>query len=236
VKAGIPITDLGAGLFALSGILAALHWRTSSGRGQYIDTSLFEAGLALSVWEATEYFSGRGIPERLGSAHRMVAPYQAFRCADGFINVGAANDRTFARFAAALGHPEWTTDDRFVTASTRVANRDILSALIEAVTCTASRDTWLRQLETAGVPCGPILDYAEAFAHPQAEARAMSVTVPHPIMGDTRMIGTPLKLSATPLDPRRRAPMLGEHTDDVLLAAGYSQDEVEQLRAAGVAR
>jgi crotonobetainyl-CoA:carnitine CoA-transferase CaiB-like acyl-CoA transferase len=236
VKAGIPITDLGAGLFALSGILAALHWRTSSGRGQHIDTSLFEAGLALSVWEATEYFSGRGTPARLGSAHRMVAPYQAFRCADGFINVGAANDRTFARFAAALGHSEWTTDDRFVTASTRVANRDILSALIEAVTCTASRDTWLRQLETAGVPCGPILDYAEAFAHPQAEAREMSVTVPHPVMGDTRMIGTPLKLSATPLNPRRRAPMLGEHTDDVLLAAGYSPDEVEQLRAAGVAR
>ena len=236
VKAGIPITDLGAGLFALSGILAALHWRTSSGRGQYIDTSLFEAGLALSVWEATEYFSGRGIPARLGSAHRMVAPYQAFCCADGFINVGAANDRTFARFAATLGHPEWTTDERFVTASTRVANRDILSALIEAVTCTASRDTWLGQLETAGVPCGPIFDYAEAFAHPQAEAREMSVTVPHPVMGDTRMIGTPLKLSATPLNPRRRAPMLGEHTDDVLLAAGYSPDEVEQLRASGVAR
>ena len=236
VKAGIPITDLGAGLFALSGILAALHWRTSSGRGQHIDTSLFEAGLALSVWEATEYFSGRGIPARLGSAHRMVAPYQAFRCADGFINVGAANDRSFARFAATLGHPEWTTDERFATASTRVANRDTLSALIEAVTSTASRDAWLAQLEAAGVPCGPILDYAEAFAHPQAQAREMSVTVPHPIMGDTRMIGTPLKLSATPLDPRRRAPMLGEHTDDVLLAAGYSPDEVEQLRAAGVAR
>ena len=236
VKAGIPITDLGAGLFALTGILAALHWRAASGRGQHIDTSLFEAGLALSVWEATEYFSGRGIPQRLGSAHRMVAPYQAFRCADGFINIGAANDRSFARLAATLGHPEWTTDERFATASTRVANRDSLSALIEAVTGTASREAWLQQLDAAGVPCGPILDYAEAFAHRQAQAREMSVTVPHPIMGDTRMIGTPLKLSATPLDARRRAPMLGEHTDDVLLAAGYSPDEVEQLRAAGVAR
>jgi len=236
VKAGVPITDLGAGLFALSGILAALHWRATSGRGQHIDTSLFEAGLALSVWEATEYFSGRGIPARLGSAHRMVAPYQAFRCADGFINVGAANDRTFARFAATLGHPEWTSDERFTSASARVANRDGLSALIEAVTCTAPREAWLRQLEAAGVPCGPILDYAEAFAHPQAQAREMSVTVPHPLLGETRMIGTPLKMSATPLNPHRRAPMLGEHTDDVLLAAGYSPDEVEQLRAAGVAR
>jgi crotonobetainyl-CoA:carnitine CoA-transferase CaiB-like acyl-CoA transferase len=236
VKAGVPITDLGAGLFALTGILAALHWRASSGRGQHVDTSLFEAGLALSVWEATEYFSGRGVPARLGSAHRMVAPYQAFRCADGFINVGAANDRTFARFAATLGHPEWTSDERFVSASARVANRAGLSALIEAVTCTAPREAWLHQLESAGVPCGPILDYAEAFAHPQAQAREMSVTVPHPLFGETRLLGTPVKMSATPLNPRRRAPMLGEHTDEVLLAAGYSQDEVEQLRAAGVAR
>jgi crotonobetainyl-CoA:carnitine CoA-transferase CaiB-like acyl-CoA transferase len=235
-KAGVPITDLGAGLFALSGILAALHWRANSGRGQHVDTSLFEAGLALSVWEATEYFSGRGIPARLGSAHRMVAPYQAFRCADGFINVGAANDRTFARFAATLGHPEWTSDDRFLSAGARVANRAGLSALIEAITCTAPRQAWLRQLEAAGVPCGPILDYAEAFAHPQAQAREMSVTVPHPLLGETRLLGTPLKMSATPLNPRRRAPMLGEHTDEVLLAAGYSQDEIEQLRAAGVAR
>jgi len=236
VKAGIPVTDLGAGLFALSGILAALHWRTSSNRGQHIDTSLFEAGLALSVWEATEYFSGRGVPARLGSAHRMVAPYQAFRCADGYLNVGAANDRTFAKLASSLGHPEWITDPRFGSATKRVANRDDLSALIENVTSARTREAWLVQLEEAGVPCGPILDYAEAFAHPQAQAREMSVVVSHPITGEARTIGTPLKLSATPLDPHRRAPMLGEHTDEVLLAAGYSPDEVEQLRAAGVAR
>lgn len=236
VKAGVPLTDLGAGLFALAGILAALHWRHTSGRGQHIDTSLFEAGLALSVWEATEYFSGRGIPQRLGSAHRMVAPYQAFRCADGYINVGAANDRTFARFAGLLGHADWTSDERFRSATARVANRDTLAGLIEAVTCTESRATWLARLDQAGVPCGPILDYAEAFAHPQAAAREMSVSVDHPILGPMQAIGTPLKLSATPLDPHRRAPMLGEHTDEVLAAAGFSQDEIEQLRAAGAAR
>jgi len=236
VKAGVPLTDLGAGLYALAGILAALHWRHTSGRGQHIDTSLFEAGLALSVWEATEYFSGRGIPQRLGSAHRMVAPYQAFRCADGYINVGAANDRTFARFAGLLGHADWTSDERFRSATARVANRDALAGLIEAVTCTESRATWLARLEEAGVPCGPILDYAEAFAHPQVAAREMTVSVDHPILGPMQAIGTPLKLSATPLDPHRRAPMLGEHTDEVLAAAGFSQDEIEQLRAAGAAR
>jgi formyl-CoA transferase len=236
VKAGIPLTDLGAGLFALSGILAALHWRAASGKGQYVDTSLFEAGLALSVWEATEYFSGRGIPERLGSAHRMVAPYQAFRCADGYINIGAANDRTFGKLAGVLDHPEWLTDPRFASATSRVAHRDELASLIDEVTGTRTRAEWTRIFDDAGIPCGPILDYAEAFAHPQAVARQMSVPVRHPLLGDVRNIGTPLKMSATPLDPTRRAPMLGEHTDDVLAAAGYSSDEIDMLRAAGAAR
>jgi formyl-CoA transferase len=236
VKAGVPLTDLGAGLFALAGILAALHWRTRSGLGQHVDTSLFEAGIALSVWEATEYFSGRGLPGPLGSAHRMVAPYQAFRCSDGYVTVGAANDRTFARLTDLLGHPEWRSDERFTTADRRVANRGELATLIEGVTATATRAEWLQRFEAAGVPSGPILNYAEVFDSPQARAREMAVEVDHPILGPTRAIGTPLKLSATPLDARRRAPMLGEHTDEVLAAAGYSQDEIEQLRAAGVAR
>jgi crotonobetainyl-CoA:carnitine CoA-transferase CaiB-like acyl-CoA transferase len=235
-KAGVPITDLGAGLFALAGILGALHWRATSRRGQHVDTSLFEAGLALSVWEATEYFSGRGVPARLGSAHRMVAPYQAFRCSDGHINVGAANDRSFTRLAEALGHPEWLRDERFASATARVANRKVLADLVEQVTSTRARAEWIHVFDEAQVPCGPILDYAEAFAHPQAVAREMVVPIHHPRLGDSRAIGTPLKLSATPLDPTRRAPMLGEHTDEVLAAVGYSPDEIDQLRAAGVAR
>ena len=235
-KAGIPITDHGAGLLALAGILGALHWRATSGRGQYVDTSLFEGALALSVWEATEYFSGRGIPARLGSAHRMVAPYQAFRCSDGFINVGAANDRIFVKLAGVLTHPEWVSDARFSSATARVANRAALAQLIEEATLTRTRDEWTRTFDEAGIPCGPILDYAEAFAHPQAVAREMSVPVHHPLLGEMRNIGTPLKMSATPLDPTRRAPMLGEDTDDVLAWAGYGPDEIEQLRAAGAAR
>lgn len=235
-KAGVPLTDLGAGLFALAGILAALHWRASSGRGQHVDTSLFEAGLALSVWEATEYFSGRGVPAALGSAHRMVAPYQAFRCADGHITIGAANDRAFARLAQVMGHPEWTGDPRFSTGDRRVTNRDSLAELVEAVTVTEPRDKWLERLDAAGVPCGPIQTYAEAFASPQARARDMRVEVSHPALGPLQALGTPLKFSETPIDPRRRGPMLGEHTDEVLAAAGFGEDEIEQLRAVGAAR
>jgi len=232
VKAGIPVTDLGAGLFALSGILAALHYRDRTGRGQHIDTSLGDAGLALSVWEATEYFGGRGVPGPLGSAHRMSAPYQAVRCLDGYITLGAANQRTFEKVAEVLGHPEWIADPRFATDTTRVAHREALTAAIEAVTATATRAEWLARLDGAGVPCGPILDYAEAFDQPQAVAREMSVAVDHPVLGHLRTIGTPIKMSETPLDPSRRAPLLGEHTATVLGALGYAADEIARMRGA----
>lgn len=235
-KCGVPITDLGAGLFALSGILAALHSRSRSGRGQHVDTSLFEAGLALSVWESAEYFSTGVVPARLGSAHRMVAPYQAFRCADGYINIGAANDRAFARLADTLGRAEWLSDERFATATTRVQHREALVSAIESITETATRDVWIARFDAAGIPCGPILDYAEAFAHPQAEARGMRITTEHPRTGIQAGVGSPLKLSSTPLNATRRAPMLGEHTDEVLASFGYADDEIERLRAAGVAR
>jgi crotonobetainyl-CoA:carnitine CoA-transferase CaiB-like acyl-CoA transferase len=232
VKAGLPLTDLGAGLFALSAILAAIHWRTSSGRGQYIDTSLLDAGVALSVWEATEFFAGQD-PQRLGSAHRMSAPYQAFRCADGFITIGAANDRTFSKLAAVLGHAEWTDDPRFASDASRVQHRVALAALIEAVMLASTCADWLQRLEAAGIPCGPINTYAEVFADPQVASRELAVEVEHPTLGRLRALGTPIKMSATPLDPRRRAPLLGEHTEDVLRAAGYGEEELQSLRSSG---
>jgi formyl-CoA transferase len=229
VKVGLPITDLGAGLFALSAILAALHWRASSNRGQHIDTSLLEAGIALSVWEATEYFSGR-LPQPLGSAHRMSAPYQAFRCADGYITIGAANDRTFARLATLLDHGEWLDDQRFATDAARVAHREVLAALIEAVTARRSCADWLAALDAAGIPCGPIHDYAQVFADPQVVARHMAVPVDHPTLGRLQTLGTPIKMSATPLEIGRRAPLLGEHTDQVLREFGFDAAAIQAVR------
>jgi crotonobetainyl-CoA:carnitine CoA-transferase CaiB-like acyl-CoA transferase len=233
VKVGLPLTDLGAGLFALSAILAAIHWRSSSGRGQHIDTSLLEAGIALSVWEATEFFAGEGVPRPLGSAHRMSAPYQAFRCADGYITIGAANDRVFAKLAGRLGHPEWVTDARFASDARRVEHREELAQRIEEVTAGASCAEWLQRLDDAGIPCGPINDYAQVFADPQVRARDMAVEVDHPALGRMRTLGTPIKMSATPLDPRRRAPMLGEHTEEVLRAAGFDDAALRNLRDTG---
>jgi crotonobetainyl-CoA:carnitine CoA-transferase CaiB-like acyl-CoA transferase len=228
VKAGVPLTDLGAGLFALSAILAALYWRSGSGRGQYIDTSLLDAGIALSVWEATEFFSG-GTPQALGSAHRMSAPYQAFRCSDGYITVGAANDRTFMKLASLLDHAEWVADARFANDARRVEHRAELAALIEAETQTRTCDDWLQRLDAAGVPCGPINTYAQVFSDPQVAAREMAMRVDHPTLGSLQTLGTPVKMSETPLNPSRRAPLLGEHTEQVLREFGLPEAELRQL-------
>jgi crotonobetainyl-CoA:carnitine CoA-transferase CaiB-like acyl-CoA transferase len=229
----VPLTDLGAGLFAVIGILAALQHRTRTGRGQLVDTSLLEAGVALSVWEATEHLSGGAIPQPTGSAHRFSAPYQAIRCADGYITLGAANDRLFARLADLLGHPEWVERPEFAGDSGRVRHRRELAGMIEAITMTKPRAYWLERLDAHDIPCGPINTYDEVMRHPQVVARNMVVTTDHPTLGRLRTLGSPMKLSATPAVPDRPAPLLGEHTHEVLLSAGYTDTEVATLRDAG---
>ena len=228
-KIGVPLTDLGAALFALSAVLAALHYRSRTGRGQYIDTSLLEAGIALSVWESAQFFAEGVTPEPLGSAHRMFAPYQAIRCADGYITLGAANDRLFQWTCELLGHPEWGHDPAYANDTRRVRNRAALVAQIEEITITQTRDYWLAQFDAAGIPCGPINNYAEAFADPQIHAREMVVEVDHPSLGTLRMPGPPVKMSETPPRATRRAPLLGEHTREVLREVGYSDEEISRL-------
>ncbi|HEY7499299.1 MAG TPA: CoA transferase [Vicinamibacterales bacterium] len=229
VKVGVPLTDLGAGLFALSAILAALHYRSRTGRGQHIDTSLVEAGVALSVWESAEYFADGVIPGPLGSAHRMFAPYQAIRCADGFITLGSANDRLFQRLCELLGHPEWVTEPDYANATLRVRNRAALAARIENITVEHTRQHWLARFDAAGIPCGPINNYAEAFADPQIRARGMVVEIEHPTLGRVKTPGSPIKMSATPPVIARPAPLLGEHTREVLREVGYSDAEISSM-------
>jgi formyl-CoA transferase len=231
VKSGVPLTDLSAGLFAVVGILAALDARHRTGVGQHIDTALVDAGVALSVWEATEFFSTGRVPEALGSAHRMNAPYQAIRCADGYLTLGGANERIFRRICDVLGHAEWASMPEFADNASRVRHRRALADRIEAITAREPRAHWLALFDANDIPCGPINDYAQVFADPQVVAREMVVGVEHPALGPIRSLGSPIKMSGTPPNVRRRAPMLGEHTDEILRAAGYSSEEIEQLRA-----
>jgi crotonobetainyl-CoA:carnitine CoA-transferase CaiB-like acyl-CoA transferase len=156
VKVGIPITDLGGGLFAVFGILCALRARRATGRGQLVDTSLFEAGLALSVWEATEYWLTGRTPQPMGTAHRMNAPYQAFRASDGWFTVGAANSKLWPLFCGLLGRDDLPRDPRFESGALRVRHRAALEAEIERVTVTQPRAYWLARCEEAGIPAGPI--------------------------------------------------------------------------------
>ena len=233
VKVGVPLTDLGAGLFALAAILAALHYRHRTGLGQHIDTSLVEAGIALSVWEAAEYFAQGVAPAPLGSAHRMIAPYQAIRCADGYITLAAGTDRLFPRLCDVLGHPEWTAEPAFANDTLRVSNRAELVERIEAITIREPRTTWLGRFDAAGIPCGPINTYAETFADRQVRARGMIVDVDHPTLGPLRTLGSPIKMSATPPVADRRAPLLGEHTREVLRQAGCSEEDIRAVLVEG---
>jgi formyl-CoA transferase len=230
VKVGVPVTDLGAGLFAVLGILCALRARRVTGRGQMVDTSLFEAGLALSAWEATEYWYTGQVPRGLGTAHRLNAPYQAFRASDGHFTVGAANDNLFPRFCALLGLDHLVGDPRSASVALRLEHRVELEALIEAVTVTQPRAHWLARCEAAGVPAGPIYSVPEALADPHAQARGMVQGLVHPQAGRVPALGNPVKMSRTPPVLERAAPTLGQDTDAILREAGLAEDEIAALR------
>jgi formyl-CoA transferase len=232
-KAGVPLTDVGAGMLCAVGILAALLARSESGEGQRVETSLFEAGLVFGAWEATELWSSGRVPGPLGSAHRLSAPYQAIRTADGYLTLGAFTDRLWGAATEALGHPEWAADPRFVTGPDRLARRAELIELLETVTTGEPTASLLDRLLAAGVPSGPVLDYAQALSDPQSLARGMVVEADHPVAGAIRMLGIPLKLSGTPGSIRRPPPQLGEHTAEVLAELGYEAPEVEAMAAAG---
>ena len=233
-KCGVPVTDLTAGMLALQAILAAYVHRLRTGEGQHVDASLFEAGIALAVWESAQYFSGGGIPEPLGSAHRMFAPYQAVRCSDGYITLGSASTPTWERLARALGRADLLERPEYASATDRVKNRERLAAEIESVTTTKTRAHWLELLEKQGVPCGPILDYQEVFDDPHARARGMVQEIEHPQAGRIRAVGPAVKLSETPARITRPSPTYGQHTAEVLGELGYAPDEIRALAADGV--
>ena len=233
MKAGAPVTDITAGILACVGVLAALHARASSGQGQMVDTSLFEAGITHTYWHSAISFATGQAPGPMGSAHPLNAPYQAFPASDGWITVGAANQENWLRLVEALGAPELAKDPRFVINAERMRNLTALTAALTPLFQRRSVAEWLSRLEAAGVPAGPVLNIAEMHADPQALAREMIVETAHPTAGQVKAIGLPIKFSDTPGGVRRAAPVFGQHTREVLREHGFSDAEIEQMAANG---
>ncbi len=216
VKCGVPIADLAAGLYAANGIMAALIARERTGTGQHVETSLFESALALSAWETTEYWATDQAPRALGSAHRLSAPYQAFRARDGHLTIAALTTAQWRSLCQVIGRERLTSDPRFATNEARLANVSALAGEIESALADGDVAAWVTRLLAAAVPAGPINDYAQVFADPHTAARHMTETIEHPVEGTIRTLGFPIKLSDTPPTVRRPPPLLGEHTDEVL--------------------
>jgi formyl-CoA transferase len=234
-RVGVPIIDIAAGMFASTAILAALRARDATDEGQHIDLSLLETQVALLTNVASNYLVGGMEHRRLGNAHPNITPYEAFRARDRWFALAAANERQWAILCETIGQPELKQDARFADNNARVAHRTALREVLDQAFMARDADEWLAVFTKAGLPCGPINDIPEVFAHPQAEARELVLESEHPTAGKVRFPGFPYKLSETPAQVRLPPPRLGEHTQEVLVdLLGHSPEAVADFRARGI--
>lgn len=236
VKAGVAISDIMTGLYAAIGILAALQARQHTGRGQMVDLALTDCMMAGMTNIAQYYLTSGTLAPRVGNAHATIVPYQAFRTADGWVVVAIGNDSQFRRFCNFIGHAEWADDVRFSTNRARLAHRDELSPLMQAIIESKPTDYWVSGLYEVDVPVGPVQDMAQAFAHPQTQARGMEIEMAHTLCdAPVKLVGSPLKLSDTPVAYNRAPPVCGEHTGEVLREMlGLDADKLTALKNGGV--
>jgi crotonobetainyl-CoA:carnitine CoA-transferase CaiB-like acyl-CoA transferase len=234
VKVGNSIADLAAGTMAAHGIVLALFARERTGQGQKVEIAMLEVMAALLTYHGQAYFATGKSPRRRGNQHPSIVPYEVFQAADGYLTVGVANNSLWSRFCQAIGRPDLTADPRFDTEARRVENRDALVPLLAAVFATAPVAHWLARLGEAGVPAGKIKEIGEVLESEHLRARGAVVSLTHPTAGPMRMVGPPIRLSGTPAEAAAPAPLLGEHTEEILgKLCGYSADAIARLRADG---
>ncbi|TCT08927.1 CaiB/BaiF CoA transferase family protein [Paralcaligenes ureilyticus] len=229
-KAGVAVADLMTGMYSTVGILAALHERTRSGLGQYIDMALLDCQVAMLANQNLNYMTTGVAPKRAGNAHQNLVPYQVFTAADGHLIVAVGNDSQFRAYSRVIGRPGLAEDVRFMTNSNRVINREVLVPMLVEAMKTQARDYWLAELEKAGVPAGPINTMDQVYQDPQVQSRGMQISLPHGSAGQAPVGASPLRLSGSPVNYRHAAPLLGEHTEQVLRERlGLSEAEIQQL-------
>ena len=233
-KVGVAVTDLFTGMYAAVAILAALRHRDACGQGQVIDMALLDTQVAMLANLGANYLSTGIAPTRMGNAHQNIVPYQVFEVADGHLILAVGNDGQFAKFCAVAGQPALALDPLYTRNADRVRHRETLVPLLAALLIQRSKSDWLAALEAAKVPCGAINSLDEVFADPQVRKRGMTVAMPHPLTDSLRLVASPIKLSATPVQYARPPPLLGEHTAEVLAAAGLNDAQIAGLRASGV--
>ena len=235
VKVGIAMNDIAAGITTTYAVLGALIGRLRHGTGQYVETSLLEAGLAWTHWEFAAYFGAGERPVATGTRHRRAAPYQALRTADGHVTVGANTEKLWRAFCLEVcGQPGWMEDPRFRTNSLRVANVDALEGVIESVLTTRPTGHWVERLDKAGIPGGPVYTYEQALSDAHVLDRRMVVDIDHPVIGPMKNIGLPVKSSGSLASIRRPAPLLGEHSAEILGELGVDAARLAQLVTDGV--
>ena len=231
MKVGVAVADLITALYATSAILGAIEQRHVSGRGQYIDIALLDCLIALTSYQALNWFVSGAVPQRLGNGHPNIVPYQVFACHGGHVILAVANDGQFRSFARAVGKPEWADDPRFAVGAARSVNRDLLCGMVAALMLTRTMHEWIELLEANNVPCGPINNIDQVFDDPQVRHRGMRMQMQHP-SGPVSLLASPLRFGDTPVRYELPPPLLGQHTDEVLQhLLGLGADEVAALRA-----
>jgi crotonobetainyl-CoA:carnitine CoA-transferase CaiB-like acyl-CoA transferase len=234
LRAGVAVADLTTGMYSAVAILAALRHRDACGEGQHIDMALFDVTFGWLANQAQNYLVSGKPPGRTGNTHPNLVPYQLFATATKPIIVAVGNDKQFASFARAIGHPEWSDDGRFRLNRDRIGHRELLVGMIGEVLAAEPAEHWLATIEAAGVPVGPVNDLTQAFADPQVVARGLLVEVEHPVAGPIRTLAQPMKFSKTAPEYRSAPPLLGQHSRAVLRDAGFADDEIAALEADGV--